>query len=80
MSQLRESWDRTESVVHGRLSRLETARLDSAGWEASRSQLGAGLAAMEARLDQLPPVAHTADLLEAQIKEQKVSTRPFNIS
>ena len=73
MSQLRESWDQTEAAVHRRLGQLETARLDSASWEAGRAELAAWLTRLEVRLDQLAPVGHTADLLETQIKEQKVS-------
>ena len=72
MSQLRESWDQTEAAVHRRLSHLETARLDSASWEASHAELVGWLARLEGRLDQLAPVGHTADLLDAQIREQKV--------
>ncbi|XP_043191291.1 dystrophin-like [Amphibalanus amphitrite] len=71
VSQLRESWDQTEAAVHRRLSQLETARLDSASWEASRAELAAWLTRLEVRLDQLTPVGHTADLLETQIREQK---------
>ena len=72
VSQLRESWDQTEAAVHRRLSQLETARLDSASWEAGRAELAAWLTRMEVRLDQLPAMGHTADRLEAQIREQKV--------
>ncbi|XP_037079338.1 dystrophin-like [Pollicipes pollicipes] len=71
VSQLREGWDQTEAAVHRRLSQLETARLDSAGWEAARAELAGWLGRLETRVDQLPPMGHTADMLEAQIKEQK---------
>lgn len=74
VSQLRESWDQTEAAVHRRLTQLEQVRADSAPWEAGRAELAGWLTRLEVRVDQLPPMGHTADMLDAQIKEQKVGT------
>ncbi|KAL1131826.1 hypothetical protein AAG570_011438 [Ranatra chinensis] len=45
--------------------------VDSQRYEAKRAELEAWLQRMEPRLQRMPPIGNTADVLEAQLKEQK---------
>lgn len=46
---------------------------DSQNYDAKRIEVETWLQRMETRLEIIAPVGHTADVLEAQIREQKVS-------
>ncbi|CAB0003149.1 unnamed protein product [Nesidiocoris tenuis] len=54
-----------------RKSELDAMLADSQRYEAKRQEVDAWLSRMEGRLARMAPVANTADVLEAQIKEQK---------
>lgn len=45
---------------------------DSQRYEAKRNEVEVWLARMETRLEKMRAVGHTADVLEAQLREQKV--------
>ena len=45
---------------------------DTQKFESKRAELESWLSRMEARLERMAPVAHTADVLDQQIREQKV--------
>lgn len=73
MSKLREHWDETNSVVLARKTQLDAMYADTHKFDAKRAELETWLARMEARLERMAPVAHTADVLDQQIREQKVN-------
>ncbi|ROT83693.1 putative dystrophin, isoform B-like [Penaeus vannamei] len=71
VSKLREHWDETNSVVLARKTQLDAMYADTHKFDAKRAELETWLARMEARLERMAPVAHTADVLDQQIREQK---------
>ncbi|XP_066986162.1 dystrophin-like isoform X26 [Macrobrachium rosenbergii] len=71
VSKLREHWDETNSVVLARKTQLDAMYGDTHKFDAKRSELESWLSRMEARLERMAPVAHTADVLDQQIREQK---------
>lgn len=72
VTKLREHWDETNSKVMQRKTQLDAMLGDSQRYEAKRQEVDAWLARMETRLERMVPVGHTADVLEAQLREQKV--------
>jgi len=46
---------------------------DSQKYELKRQEVDAWLSRMDTRLDRLVAVGHTADVLEGQLREQKVT-------
>uniref|UniRef100_A0A336KZ29 CSON001198 protein n=1 Tax=Culicoides sonorensis TaxID=179676 RepID=A0A336KZ29_CULSO len=71
VSRLREHWDETSQAVLQRKSQLAAMLGDSQRFEAKRLEIEAWLTRMENRSERMGVVASTADVLEAQQKEQK---------
>ena len=57
-----------------RKTQLDAMLGDSQRFEAKRTEVEAWLSRMETRLERMRAVGHTADVLEAQLREQKVRT------
>lgn len=72
VTKLREHWDETNAKVNQRKSQLDSMLADSQQYEAKRAELENCLQKFETRLEKITPVGHTADVLESQLKEQKV--------
>ncbi|KAK3925763.1 Dystrophin, isoform B, partial [Frankliniella fusca] len=70
-TKLREHWDETNSKVMSRKTQLDAMLADSQRYEAKRLEVDAWLGRMEARLERMGAVGHTADVLEAQLRDQK---------
>lgn len=60
-----------------RNSKTEAMLNDSICFEKKRLEVETWLQRMETRLDRMVPVGHTADVLEAQLREQKVNDSYF---
>lgn len=75
MTALREHWDEANARVLQRKAQLDAMLGDSQRYEARRRDADAWLARMEARLAGMAPPGHTADVLEMQLREQKVGVR-----
>lgn len=73
MTALREHWDEANARVLQRKAQLDAMLGDSQRYEARRREADAWLARMETRLAGMAPPGHTADVLEAQVREQKVT-------
>ncbi|XP_020277682.1 dystrophin-like isoform X9 [Pseudomyrmex gracilis] len=71
VTKLREHWDETNSKVMQRKTQLDMMLGDSQRYEAKRNEVEVWLARMETRLERMRAVGHTADVLEAQLREQK---------
>ncbi|XP_075226861.1 dystrophin isoform X2 [Lycorma delicatula] len=71
VTKLREHWDETNSKVMQRKTQLDAMLGDSQRYEAKRLEVEAWLTRMETRLERMGTVGHTADVLEAQLREQK---------
>ncbi|XP_054006711.1 dystrophin-like isoform X9 [Hylaeus anthracinus] len=71
VTKLREHWDETNSKVMQRKTQLDAMLGDSQRYEAKRNEVEVWLARMETRLEKMRAVGHTADVLEAQLREQK---------
>ncbi|XP_054725121.1 dystrophin, isoforms A/C/F/G/H-like [Anastrepha obliqua] len=71
VTRLREHWDETSQCVLQRAAQLKNMLSDSQRYETKRLELEKWLARMEARAERMGSVATTADVLEAQQKEQK---------
>ncbi|XP_073972479.1 dystrophin, isoforms A/C/F/G/H-like isoform X9 [Rhodnius prolixus] len=71
VSKLREHWDETNSKVMQRKTELDAMLADSHRYEAKRAEVDTWLNRMESRLARMAPVGNTADVLEAQMREQK---------
>lgn len=72
VSKLREHWEETAGAVTSRRNQLEDLLADSHQFERRRQDADQWLGRMEGRLAKLAPVAQTADLIDAQHREQKV--------
>lgn len=72
MTKLREHWEETNAKVMQRKAQLDALLVDSQRYDAKKQEVESWLARMEARMDRMGPVGHTADVLEAQLREQKV--------
>lgn len=79
VTKLREHWDETNSKVMQRKTQLDAMLGDSQRYEAKRQEVDAWLTRMETRLDRMATVGHTADVLEAQLREQKVCWKNFHL-
>lgn len=77
VTKLREHWDETNSKVMQRKTQLDMMLGDSQRYEAKRNEVEVWLARMETRLERMRAVGHTADVLEAQLREQKVRRTLF---
>lgn len=77
VTKLREHWDETNSKVMQRKTQLDMMLGDSQRYEAKRNEVEVWLARMETRLERMRAVGHTADVLEAQLREQKVHRTLF---
>ena len=62
-------------MVLARKTQLDAMLTDTHKFDAKRAELEAWLGRMEGRLDRMAPVARTADVLDQQIREQKVRRR-----
>ncbi|XP_030080853.1 dystrophin, isoforms A/C/F/G/H isoform X13 [Drosophila hydei] len=71
VTRLREHWDETSQCVLQRAAQLKSMLSDSQRFEAKRVELEMWLARMEQRAERMGTVGATADILEAQQKEQK---------
>ncbi|XP_023248432.1 dystrophin, isoforms A/C/F/G/H [Copidosoma floridanum] len=71
MTKLREHWDETNSKVMQRKTQLDAMLGDSQRFEAKRQEVEVWLSRMETKLERMRSVGHTADVLEAQLREQK---------
>ncbi|XP_055852377.1 dystrophin, isoforms A/C/F/G/H isoform X8 [Episyrphus balteatus] len=71
VTRLREHWDDTSQAVLQRSAQLKNMLGDSQRYEAKRLEIEKWLARMENRAERMGAVATTADVLEAQQKEQK---------
>ncbi|XP_037939680.1 dystrophin, isoforms A/C/F/G/H-like [Teleopsis dalmanni] len=71
VTRLREHWDETSQCVLQRAAQLKNMLGDSQRYEAKRLELEKWLGRMEVRAERMGTVATTADVLEAQQKEQK---------
>ncbi|CAL7946061.1 unnamed protein product [Xylocopa violacea] len=71
VTKLREHWDEMNSKMMQRKSELDAMLGDSQRYEAKRNEVEVWLARMETRLEKMRAVGHTADVLEAQLREQK---------
>ncbi|XP_024942886.1 dystrophin, isoforms A/C/F/G/H isoform X6 [Cephus cinctus] len=71
VTKLREHWDEANSKVMQRKTQLDAMLGDSQRYEAKRNEVEVWLARMETRLERMRAVGHTADVLEAQLREQK---------
>lgn len=70
---MREHWDEANARVLQRKAQLDAMLGDSQRYESRRRDADAWLTRMEARLGGMAPPAHTADVLELQLREQKVN-------
>ena len=80
VTKLREHWDETNSKVMQRKTQLDAMLGDSQRYEAKRNEVENWLDRMETRLGRMRSVGHTADVLEAQLREQKVNSLSFSLS
>nr|XP_036672658.1 dystrophin, isoforms A/C/F/G/H isoform X7 [Drosophila suzukii] len=71
VTRLREHWDETSQCVLQRAAQLKNMLSDSQRFEAKRLELEKWLTRMEQRTERMGTIATTADILEAQQKEQK---------
>ncbi|XP_072152791.1 dystrophin, isoforms A/C/F/G/H isoform X4 [Bemisia tabaci] len=71
VTKLREHWDEANNAVVQRKATLDAMLSDSQRYDSKRQEVEAWLNRMETRLDRMPPVGHTADVLDTQIREQK---------
>lgn len=73
MTKLREHWDETNNKVMQRKTELNAMLSDSQRYEAKKMEIDTWLTRMETRLQRMSLVGNTADVLDAQQREQKVS-------
>jgi len=69
---LREHWDETNNKVMQRKTELNAMLSDSQRYEAKKMEIDTWLTRMETRLQRMSSVGNTADVLDAQQREQKV--------
>jgi hypothetical protein len=74
VSQLREHWEDTSTKVMSRRNQLEDLLADNQQFESKRREVEAWLARMEAWQERMTTtVGTTKDVLEQQVRDQKVS-------
>lgn len=72
MTKLREHWDETNNKVMQRKTELNAMLSDSQRYEAKKMEIDTWLTRMETRLQRMSLVGNTADVIDAQQREQKV--------
>lgn len=77
VTKLREHWEETNSKVMQRKAVLDAMLTDSERYEAKRQEVEAWLARMQARREKMGLVGDTADVLEVQLRDQKVRQTLF---
>lgn len=75
VTKLREHWEETNSKVMQRKAVLDAMLTDSERYEAKRQEVEAWLGRMQARREKMGLVGDTADVLEVQLRDQKVGQR-----
>ena len=73
VSQLREHWEDTSDKVLSRRNQLEDMMIDNQQFDSKRREVESWLSRMEAWEGRMRPVATSPDVVEAQIREQKVN-------
>lgn len=73
VTKLREHWDETNNKVMARKTQLDSMLTDSQLFEAKRQEVEGWLTRMENRMQRMNSVGYTADVLELQLREQKVN-------
>ena len=73
VSQLREHWEDTSSKVMSRRNQLEDLLVDNQQFESKRREVEAWLGRMEGWQARMRPVGSTQEVMEQQVREQKVS-------
>ncbi|XP_059471691.1 dystrophin, isoforms A/C/F/G/H isoform X3 [Neocloeon triangulifer] len=71
VTKLREHWEETNAKVMQRKAQLDALLVDSQRYDSKKQEVESWLARMESRMERMGPVGHTADVLEAQLREQK---------
>lgn len=74
VTKLREHWEETNTKVMQRKTQLDAMLTDSERYEAKRQEVEAWLNRMQARREKMGLVGDTADVLEVQLRDQKVWT------
>jgi hypothetical protein len=77
VTKLREHWDETNNKVMARKTQLDSMLSDSQRYDAKRQEVDGWLTRMENRMQRMNPVGYTADVLEVQLREQKVAFSLF---
>ncbi|XP_055937258.1 dystrophin-like isoform X4 [Argiope bruennichi] len=68
---LHSEWEEVREGAMQRKRQLEGMLADGRSFEERRRDVDAWLSRLQARLERMPPVGQTLDILEAQLKEQK---------
>ncbi|XP_022178731.1 dystrophin, isoforms A/C/F/G/H-like isoform X1 [Myzus persicae] len=71
VTKLREHWDETNNKVMQRKTELNAMLSDSQRYETKKMEIDTWLTRMENRLQRMSSVGNTADVLDAQQREQK---------
>ncbi|XP_050057098.1 dystrophin, isoforms A/C/F/G/H isoform X3 [Aphis gossypii] len=71
VTKLREHWDETNNKVMQRKTELNAMLSDSQRYETKKMEIDTWLTRMESRLQRMSSVGNTADVLDAQQREQK---------
>lgn len=79
VTKLREHWDETNNKVMQRKTELNAMLSDSQRYETKKMEIDTWLTRMENRLQRMSLVGNTADVLDAQQREQKVLNKYFEI-
>lgn len=72
VTKLREHWDETNNKVMQRKTELNAMLSDSQRYDTKKKEIDTWLTKMETRLQRMSSVGNTADVLDAQQREQKV--------
>jgi hypothetical protein len=72
VSQLRGHWEDTSSKVLARRNQLEDLIVDNQQFESKRREIESWLSRMEGWKARMRPIGSTPDVLEQQVREQKV--------
>ncbi|XP_076373889.1 LOW QUALITY PROTEIN: dystrophin-like [Tachypleus tridentatus] len=72
VEQLRQDWEDARERAMQRKKKLEGISADGRSFEEKRREVEAWLGRAECRLEKLPPVGQTLDVLEVQLKEQRL--------
>jgi len=77
VTKLREHWDETNNKVMQRKTELNAMLSDSQRYETKKMEIDTWLTRMESRLQRMSSVGNTADVLDAQQREQKVLNKYY---